>query len=93
MKKLNNCLMVLYLLCLPSFLSKAEDKVIQASGITFEAYQGDKVRIRFYLPKPADVDVYFSQDGGKTFQGPLVWVSGNKNCQKGRNTIIWEACT
>lgn len=89
---LSYILAILSLICIATGM-RAEDKVVQASNISFSPYQGDKVQIRFSLPRAADVDVYFSQDGGRTFQGPLVWVSGNKNCQKGRNTVIWEAAT
>lgn len=55
--------------------------------------QGDKIVIEYDIDKPADfVRVYVSTDGGSSYRGPLVEVSGDvKNVEAGYNrSITWD---
>ena len=54
--------------------------------------EGKKIIITYTLDKAADISVYFSMDGGKTFGAALQQVTGNvgKNVSAGSNTIVWD---
>ena len=55
--------------------------------------KNDKVWIDYVLKGTAHVDLYISLDGGKTYRGPLEYVTGSvgEDIQKGRNYIVWDA--
>ncbi|MBQ3814347.1 MAG: hypothetical protein II841_12430 [Bacteroidales bacterium] len=55
--------------------------------------KNDKVWIDYVLKGTAHVDLYISLDGGKTYRGPLEYVTGSvgDDVQKGRNYILWDA--
>lgn len=55
--------------------------------------KNDKVWIDYVLKGTAYVDLYISLDGGKTYRGPLEYVTGSvgEDIQKGRNYIVWDA--
>lgn len=55
--------------------------------------KNDKVWIDYVLKRAAHVDLYISLDGGKTYRGPLEYVTGSvgDDVQKGRNYILWDA--
>lgn len=55
--------------------------------------KNDKVWIDYVLKGTAHVDLYISLDGGKTYRGPLEFVTGSvgEGIQKGRNYIVWDA--
>ncbi|HIZ85595.1 MAG TPA: hypothetical protein IAC04_03795 [Candidatus Coprenecus stercoravium] len=53
---------------------------------------GDKVIVSFYLDRNADISLYVSTDGGRTYQGPLKKVSGNvgNNVPLGWCAVTWD---
>ena len=53
---------------------------------------GKQVRITYQLDKTADIQVFLSTDGGKTFGTPLRAVTGDagKNVTAGNKTIVWS---
>lgn len=55
--------------------------------------KNDKVWIDYVLKGTAHVDLYISLNGGKTYRGPLEYVTGSvgDDVQKGRNYILWDA--
>jgi formylglycine-generating enzyme required for sulfatase activity len=70
--------------------------VIHAQNITYpDFYQdGNKVIITYSLDKGADIQVFLSQDGGRTFSGVLKNVSGDvgKGVSPGSGKrIVWDA--
>ena len=54
--------------------------------------EGKKIIISYMLDKAADISVYCSMDGGKTFGAALQQVTGKvgKNVSAGSNTIVWD---
>lgn len=54
--------------------------------------EGNKVIVTYTLDKTADIYLFVSTDGGKTFKGPLKHVSGDagKSISPGRRSITWD---
>ncbi|OPZ97875.1 MAG: hypothetical protein BWY70_01378 [Bacteroidetes bacterium ADurb.Bin408] len=54
--------------------------------------EGKKIIITYTLDKPADISVYCSMDGGKTFGPALQKVTGDvgRTVPAGCNTIVWD---
>lgn len=63
----------------------------RVSDVAFEQ-AGDKVRITYQLDRTADIQVFLSTDGGKTYGQPLRAVSGDagQNVAAGSKTVIWS---
>jgi len=87
---------ILYLIIIFITLSN----VIYAQNISNIDFKqsGQQIIINYRLSflsydEQAEISVYVSMDGGKTFIGPLKEVKGDvgKNIRNGKKTIIWEA--
>lgn len=54
--------------------------------------EGNKVIVTFRLDRQADIDLYVSTDGGRTFKGPLRKVSGDagRMVSPGECRITWD---
>lgn len=80
-----------YLILLAFFLMAG---MVTAQNITIveSMQQGKQIIITYTLDKTADISVYCSIDGGKTFGIALKQVSGDvgKNVAAGNNTIVWD---
>ena len=90
MKSFFTTLTIIVAMVLP--LTAIEAKAQTVTDINVEVY-GNKVIVNYNLDKATDIDLYVSDDGGRTWEGPLKQVSGNigKNVQPGSNSIIWDA--
>ena len=90
MKSFFTTLTIIAAMVLP--LTAIEAKAQTVTDINVEVY-GNKVIVNYNLDKATDIDLYVSDDGGRTWEGPLKQVSGNigKNVQPGSNSIIWDA--
>lgn len=74
-------------LCTPVYKAQAQN----VSEPTFHQ-EGDKVAVTFHLSSKADVSLYVSTDGGRTFKGPLKHVTGDAglNVSPGQCRIVWD---
>lgn len=72
-------------LCTPVYKAQAQN----VSEPTFHQ-EGDKVAVTFHLSSKADVSLYVSTDGGRTFKGPLKHVTGDAglNVSPGQCRIV-----
>lgn len=77
----------------PAELAKEDARLV--SNVKFTT-NGDKVMIGYSLASnSADVSLYVSVDGGKTYSGPLFYVSGDAGRVEGsgRKVILWDVLT
>ena len=54
--------------------------------------EGNRIVVTYSLDKPADIELWYSTDGGKIYKGPLKKVSGDvgRNVRSGNNSIVWD---
>ena len=86
MKNIRYLLILLICLILP-LTSEAQT----VSNAAFEQVN-DKVKITYQLDKSSAIRVYMSEDGGRTFKGPLTNVTGDvgSNVTPGSKIIWWN---
>lgn len=86
MKNIRYLLILLICLILP-LTSEAQT----VSNAAFEQVN-DKVKITYQLDKSSSIRVYMSEDGGRTFKGPLINVTGDvgSNVTPGSKIIWWN---
>ena len=86
MKNIRYLLILLICLILP-LTSEAQT----VSNAAFEQVN-DKVKITYQLDKSSSIRVYMSEDGGRTFNGPLTNVTGDvgSNVTPGSKIIWWN---
>jgi formylglycine-generating enzyme required for sulfatase activity len=80
------------LLILTLFLTSATASIAQNVTNARFSQEGKQVLISYYLDTPADIDIYLSEDGGRTFGDALQYVSGDvgSNVSAGNNTAVWD---
>lgn len=76
--------LILSLLTLPIFAQTVTEVECEQVGKT--------IVISYTLDKLASIELWYSDDGGNRFQGPLRYVSGDVgyNVEPGKNTIVWD---
>ncbi len=86
MKNIRYLLILLICLILP-LTSEAQT----VSNAAFEQVN-DKVKITYQLDRSSAIRVYMSEDGGRTFKGPLINVTGDvgSNVTPGSKIIWWN---
>ena len=73
-----------------SICAFAQNEENTARKVTFRQ-EGQGVVIEYRIPATADVSVFYSDNGGKTYYGPLISVTGDVGRVKGEGTkkVYW----